>query len=49
MHCRKCRLKMREEKRSFHKRRKWVCPRCGVARMQSVKLARRKRADRDEP
>jgi hypothetical protein len=28
---------MREEKRSFHKKRKWICPRCGKARMQSVR------------
>jgi hypothetical protein len=26
---------MVEKKRSFHKQRKWVCPRCGTARMQA--------------
>ncbi len=35
MHCRKCRVKMKEEKRVFHKRRKWVCPKCGAVRMQT--------------
>jgi hypothetical protein len=29
---------MREEKRSFHKQRKWVCPKCGKARMQALKV-----------
>jgi len=28
---------MREERRSFHKKRKWVCPKCGAVRMQEVK------------
>lgn len=35
--CRHCRVKMVEQKRSFHKQRKWVCPRCGRARMQQSK------------
>jgi hypothetical protein len=35
--CKDCGVKMREEKRSFHKRRKWVCPLCGKARMQATK------------
>ncbi|MHC4915275.1 MAG: hypothetical protein ACYTGB_07265 [Planctomycetota bacterium] len=34
---------MRELGRSYHKKRKWVCPRCGRARMQA---AGEKRADR---
>jgi hypothetical protein len=25
---------MVEQKRSHHKKRKWVCPKCGKARMQ---------------
>jgi len=37
MHCPRCKVKMREEKRSFHKKRKWVCPRCGRAKMQAAK------------
>ena len=37
MMCKKCHVKMREQRRSFHKQRKWVCPRCGRARMQQVK------------
>ncbi len=28
---------MREEKRSFHKQRKWICPKCGRVRFQQVK------------
>ena len=34
MFCPKCRVKMKEESRSFHKQRKWICPKCGKARMQ---------------
>lgn len=37
MHCRKCKVKMREERRSFHKQRKWICPVCGRARMQAAR------------
>jgi hypothetical protein len=28
---------MIEKKRSYHKQRKWVCPRCGAARMQAAR------------
>ena len=28
---------MVEEKRSYHKQRKWICPKCGKARMQAQK------------
>jgi transposase-like protein len=34
--CNRCHHAMREEKRSFHKKRKWICPHCGRARMQQV-------------
>lgn len=37
MMCRRCGRPMREEKRSFHKKRKWVCPACGAVRMQEVR------------
>ena len=37
MICSRCKVKMREEKRSFHKRRKWICPKCGRAKMQTAK------------
>jgi len=37
MHCRRCKIKMREIKRAFHKQRKWICPRCGKVRFQKVK------------
>jgi len=28
---------MREEKGIHHKKRKWVCPKCGAVRMQAQK------------
>ena len=28
---------MKEQKRSFHKQRKWVCPKCGFVRFQMIK------------
>jgi transposase-like protein len=34
MYCKKCKVKMQEQKRSFHKKRKWICPICGRARME---------------
>ena len=37
MMCRRCGTPMREEKRSYHKKRKWVCPACGAVRMQQAK------------
>lgn len=37
MYCRKCKVKMKEEKRSFHKQRKWICPKCGAVKMEPVK------------
>jgi len=27
---------MKEEKRSFHKRRKWVCRKCGMVKFQKT-------------
>jgi len=42
MNCRRCHSPMREQKRSFHKQRKWICPKCGRARMQQVKRDRRR-------
>jgi hypothetical protein len=43
MYCKTCRVRMREEKRSFHKKRKWICPVCGKARMQSTDNLREKK------
>jgi transposase len=40
MICSRCKTPMKEEKRSFHKKRKWVCPRCGKVRMQQQKRRR---------
>ncbi|NLI97346.1 hypothetical protein GX441_01655 [bacterium] len=36
MLCPRCKVGMREERRSFHKKRKWICPKCGRTRMQAV-------------
>ncbi|MCM2271290.1 MAG: endonuclease Q family protein [candidate division Zixibacteria bacterium] len=36
MTCRKCKLAMTELKRTFHKQRKWVCPKCGKVRFQKL-------------
>jgi transposase-like protein len=45
MICPHCKKAMKEEKRSFHKKRKWICPFCGTVRMQDTKsnLSLRKR------
>jgi len=37
MICSKCKTAMKEERRSFHKRRKWVCPKCGAVKFQEIK------------
>jgi hypothetical protein len=37
MICRKCKVNMRELKRTYHKKRKWICPACGRARMQALR------------
>ena len=34
MYCDRCKVKMKEEKRSFHKQRKWICTKCSRVRMQ---------------
>ena len=31
---------MREEKRSFHKQRKWICPKCGSVRFEKIGVKR---------
>jgi len=36
---------MRESRRSHHKKRKWICPRCGRARMQSAGKAGTRRKE----
>jgi RNase P subunit RPR2 len=41
MICKRCRTPMREQKRTYHKKRKWICPACGAVRMQQAK-ARKK-------
>lgn len=47
MICPKCRRAMREEKRSFHKKRKWKCPHCGKVRMQLVPRSDKGRRQRN--
>ena len=51
MTCPRCRVPMVEQKRSFHKQRKWRCPTCGKARMQRPqpdKQAKPGKSARDE-
>lgn len=45
MKCKRCKSPMREERRSFHKQRKWVCPKCGRAKMQRTGRPRGRRFD----
>ena len=42
MKCSRCKSAMKEMKRSFHKRRKWVCPKCGRIRFQEMKQRTKK-------
>ncbi|MHC4502413.1 MAG: hypothetical protein ACYTFI_03830 [Planctomycetota bacterium] len=37
MHCKRCKIKMRLSPTVHHKKRKWICPRCGRARMETVR------------
>jgi len=37
MFCKKCKLKMREMAHSAHKKRKFICLKCGRARMMGGK------------
>jgi len=37
MVCPRCKTKMTEQKRTFHKQRKWICPKCGRVRFQQPK------------
>jgi hypothetical protein len=37
MFCRKCKIKMREQAHTAHKQRKFICPKCGGARMKAGK------------
>jgi transposase-like protein len=41
MTCPRCKAAMREEKRTFHKQRKWICPECGRIRFQKLTTSRR--------
>jgi transposase-like protein len=48
MKCPRCGATMREEKRSFHKQRKWICPACNKVRMQQPKREKSVRNRREE-
>jgi ribosomal protein S27AE len=37
---------MKEEKRSFHKKRKWVCPKCGKVVMEETKKKKKEERGR---
>ncbi|MEQ8171741.1 MAG: hypothetical protein ABRQ38_22815 [Candidatus Eremiobacterota bacterium] len=41
MTCPECKVKMVEQKRPFHKKRKWICPVCKKVRMETVKKTRK--------
>jgi predicted RNA-binding Zn-ribbon protein involved in translation (DUF1610 family) len=43
MFCRKCKVKMREQAHVAHKKRKFLCPQCGRARMMGGKEKARDR------
>jgi ribosomal protein S27AE len=36
MTCPRCKTAMKEVRRTFHKQRKWVCPKCGLVRFQQI-------------
>ncbi len=42
MTCPRCHSQMVEQKRSYHKKRKWVCPKCGKVKMQIPKGPRKR-------
>ncbi|MHC5057851.1 MAG: hypothetical protein ACYTKD_24550 [Planctomycetota bacterium] len=46
MHCKRCRVKMRLSPTVHHRKRKWICPKCGRARMQGVEKPRGARKGR---
>ncbi|HTA76695.1 MAG TPA: hypothetical protein VK791_06035 [bacterium] len=50
MFCRKCKVKMREMAHIAHKKRKFVCTKCGGARMMGgkEKAGDRRRQQKDE-
>jgi len=43
MYCRRCKVRMREQAHVAHKKRKFVCPHCGGARMMGGKEKARDR------
>lgn len=52
MHCKRCRVKMRLSPTVHHKKRKWICPNCGRARMEETRkpgrAARRNATPRED-
>lgn len=47
MRCPRCKTPMKEQKRTFHKQRKWVCPKCACVRFQQIKKPGRERDSKD--
>lgn len=48
MKCPRCGAPMNEVKRSFHKQRKWTCPKCGRVRFQQIKKLPKPKRPEDE-
>jgi transposase-like protein len=46
MRCKRCKTPMRESPAVHHKKRKWVCPKCGRARMQRTGKSKGGRKER---
>ena len=46
MICPRCKTPMRESKRTYHKKRKWICPNCGKVRMQKSVPRRDRKIDK---
>jgi uncharacterized Zn finger protein (UPF0148 family) len=46
MHCQRCGTSMRESPMVHHKKRKWICPKCGRARMQRTDKTKSRRKER---
>jgi hypothetical protein len=40
MYCKRCKVRMRQLGRTFHKQHKWVCPRCGRKRFSGAQYKR---------
>jgi predicted RNA-binding Zn-ribbon protein involved in translation (DUF1610 family) len=41
MVCQRCKVEMKILRRTYHKQRKWVCPKCGRAKLERTVPVRR--------